>query len=69
MNPFFAKNLDRRGRLVRGIGGVLLITAAVYVHEDSPRIALALCVVGLFSIYQAIRGWCILRACGAKMPF
>ena len=69
MNQFFAKNLDRRGRLIRGIGGLLSIGAAVWIHDGWPRAALVLGAVGLFAIYQAIRGWCLLRACGAKMPF
>ena len=25
--------------------------------------------VGVFVLFEALRGWCVLRACGVKTPF
>jgi len=64
VNRFFARNIDWRGRLLRGLVGLVLLGAAVWVRSDWPWPALMLGVAGLFGLFEALRGWCLLRACG-----
>ena len=69
-------NLDRRGRWVRGIsglvcigvGGVLIITG----WPADPRVWwLCTCgafAIGAFQLFEAKKSWCIVRACGIRTP-
>jgi hypothetical protein len=66
MANFFARNIDRRGRIVRAVWGSALIVAALLVWERSRWIGLVLVVSGVFALYEAARGWCLMRACGIK---
>jgi hypothetical protein len=69
MKRFWAPNLERKGRLVRGLGALtLLVTAALLVGE-SLWVAGMLAAAGVFSLFEAVRGWCVLRACGLKTRF
>jgi hypothetical protein len=63
---FFSKNIDWRGRLVRAVWGAVLIVAGVLLWERSRWACLALVVFGVFALYEAARGWCVMRACGIK---
>lgn len=66
MGKLFARNIDTPGRVVRAIWGVLLIALGVFVFSRS-RVACALLSAGgLFALFEAARGWCIMRACGIK---
>ncbi|MBE7501860.1 MAG: hypothetical protein HS113_16460 [Verrucomicrobiales bacterium] len=63
---FLRPNLERPGRRVRAVmGGVLLVGSlpALTVHG---LLALALAVAGAFALFEAWRGWCLVRACGLK---
>jgi uncharacterized membrane protein len=66
MGTFFAKNIDRRGRIVRAVWGVSLLVAGLLLWERSRWICLALAGFGVFALYEAVRGWCLMRACGIK---
>jgi hypothetical protein len=66
MKNFFNRNLDLKGRIVRGIGGVALITAGLMLHGESSWICFALVASGGFVLFEAVRGWCVMRACGIK---
>ncbi len=68
-------NIDQRGRSVRyRIGLVFLaLGVAVYVvgtrlsHGSVPWVvAGVLAAAGLFSLFEANRGWCLMRALGFK---
>ena len=69
MGSFFAKNIGRTGRILRAVWGVGLIVAGVLLYGRSVWLCLALAAFGVFSLYEAGRGWCILRACGIKTRF
>ncbi len=69
MNRFFARNIDWRGRLVRGLGGLVLLGGAVICRTDWPWLAVPLGMVGVFGLFEALRGWCLMRACGHKTKF
>ena len=69
MNRFFARNIDWRGRLVRGLGGTALLGAALWCRADWPWLAVWLGMAGVFGLFEALRGWCLMRACGLKTKF
>lgn len=69
MNKFFSPNLDRRGRLCRGIGGLAVLAGGLLVCSHSVWAGVALILAGGFMLYEAVRGWCVMRACGIKTKF
>jgi hypothetical protein len=66
MKKFFSPNIDSRGRLVRGLGGGLLVIGGVVVCNYNVWAAVALILSGGFMLFEAVRGWCVMRACGIK---
>jgi hypothetical protein len=66
VNQFFRPNLKRNGRIARGVIGSLCLVAGIVVAGDYSLWGLVLVVAGLFAIFEAIRGWCLARACGIK---
>jgi hypothetical protein len=66
MKKFFSPNLDLRGRLVRGLSGGLLVIGGVVVCNYNAWVAVAMMLAGGFMLFEAGRGWCVMRACGIK---
>ena len=66
MAKLFAPNIDNRGRLVRGIMGTLLLVGGVISVFSVLWLGLVLLASAAFVLFEAIRGWCGLRACGIK---
>jgi hypothetical protein len=66
MKKFFAPNLDTRGRLVRGVGGIACVGAGVVLGGDQRILAVVLILSGGFMLLEAVRGWCVMRACGIR---
>ena len=66
MKRFWAPNLERKGRLVRGLSALALRGAAAMVAGNSIWMAGVFAAAGVFSLIEALRGWCVLRACGLK---
>ena len=53
--------------MARGIIGAILLIAGIIIAGDKLWWAgLILVAAGLFAIFEAVRGWCLLRACGVK---
>jgi hypothetical protein len=69
MNKFFSRNIDSRGRLMRGTLGGLLVIGGVAVGAYNLWAAVALIISGGFCLFEAVRGWCVMRACGIKTKF
>ena len=69
MGRFFNPNLGYRGRMARGVIGALCLVAGIIVAGDYSLWGLVLVVAGLFAIFESIRGWCLVRACGIKTKF
>jgi len=70
-------NIDARGKRVRLIGGVLTTLVAVVLAIATllgtlplwvAFVALGTLVGGLFQIYEARAGWCVMRAMGFRTP-
>lgn len=66
MSRFFSPNIDWRSRLARGVGGALLLIAGMILADYQLWICLLLVGFGLFAIFEALRGWCLVRACGMR---
>jgi hypothetical protein len=70
MSNFFRPNLDRHGRIARGVIGTLCLIAGIIIAGDYEWwVGLILVVPGLFAIFEAISRWCVFRACGIKTKF
>lgn len=71
-------NIDRKGRIARLITGLLTLAAAsvvgwlwytgVWPSGWAAAGAGVLIAYGLFQIYEAWAGWCIMRAMGCRTP-
>ena len=66
MRRFFAANIGPAGRIVRGLMGLALLGGAVLSFQQSVWLALLLAAAGVFGLFEALRGWCLMRACGIK---
>jgi membrane-bound ClpP family serine protease len=66
VSDFFRPNISRQGRIARGVIGALCLVAGIVVAGDVSLWGLILVVAGLFAIFEALRGWCLARACGIK---
>ncbi len=62
-------NLPRKGRVIRGVAGLILLAAAAATYEIHWALTLALGLAGIFVLFEAARGWCVLRACRIRTPF
>ena len=65
---FFSRNIDSRGRLVRGVLATVLllggVTALLMLEPKWP--AVVMLASAAFVLFEALRGWCLMRACGIK---
>jgi uncharacterized membrane protein HdeD (DUF308 family) len=69
-------NIQRNGRIARAVSGVLcLVAGVVVVWAGWPAaaivrwiVAVALAAAGGFQLFEARRGWCVMRACGFRTP-
>ena len=66
MKPVFSRNIDNPGRLVRGLGALVLLVGAGFGFTASVWLGLGLLAEGVFVGFEALRGWCVMRACGIK---
>ena len=66
MKLTFSRNIGNTGRLVRGLGGLALIVGAGFGFFVSVWLGAVLAVLGVFVLFEALRGWCVMRACGIK---
>ena len=66
MKRFFVPNLERNGRLVRGLSGGVLLIAGIIALKWSLLAAIILFGSAAFTLFEAFRGWCVVRACGIK---
>ncbi|HAB14974.1 MAG TPA: hypothetical protein PLX89_16900 [Verrucomicrobiota bacterium] len=62
----FAPNIKGKGRWWRGLMAVLLLGGAPFGLAVSVWLGAVLAAVGGFVAFEALRGWCFLRAGGIK---
>ena len=67
---FWARNIGTSGRVIRLLMGIVLLVAAFYFHQQGARVwPWLLGIAGAFGVFEAMRGWCLLRACKIKVPW
>ena len=66
MKRFFAPNIDTKGRLMRAVTALLFFIAAAVAFRSTTWLGIVLGLIGIFTAFEAVRGWCLLRACGIK---
>jgi len=66
VSQFFRPNLKRQGRIARGVVGSLCLIAGIILVDYFFWLGLIFVAAGLFAIFESLRGWCLLRACGLK---
>ena len=71
MGKSWSCNIERKGRWIRGILGLLFVGVAVWlwIGMNERFWSIGLFVLGLFSLFEAVRGWCALRAVGFNTPY
>ena len=62
----FLPNIDRKGRILRGVLAGLLLSAGLVTLFWEWRLGLVILAAGAFVLFEAVRGWCFVRACGIK---
>ena len=65
----FARNIDSKGRLIRGVGGLALLSAGLLTVSEVTWLGIVLLGSAAVALFEALRGWCALRACGIKTKF
>ena len=66
MSRFWNRNIGYLGRLVRGVLGGMSLIAGIILADHHLGWCLGLVAFGLFAIFEALRGWCLVRACGIR---
>ena len=66
MAGFFKQNISFQGRIARGITGSVLLIVGIILADVTLWATIPLVVIGLFCMFEAVRGWCFLRACGIR---
>jgi hypothetical protein len=55
--------------MARGVIGALCLIAGIVLVDYRLWLGLIFVVAGLFAIFESLRGWCLVRACGVKTKF
>jgi len=66
MKKFFAPNIDQKGRLIRAGIALGFFVSAGFGLVFSVWLGIVFGLAGIFTTIEALRGWCIARACGIK---
>jgi len=69
VSKFFAPNINRTGRLLRFVWGVLTLAGGILAWRWRWWAGVPLLAFALFAFYEALRGWCLVRACGIKTRY
>jgi len=69
VSRFFKPNLNFRGRMARGVIGTLCLIAGIVLVDYRLWLGLIFVAAGLFAIFESLRGWCVVRACGVRTRF
>ncbi len=68
MKTFFKPNITGAGRVARGITALGLLLAGLYAWQSIRWLSILLLVSAGFVTFEALRGWCVMRACGIRTP-
>ncbi len=64
---FWSPNIERRGRIFRIACGIILLLAALLLAREGMGLGAWIAAAGgAFTLFEGLRGWCVLRACKIK---
>jgi len=66
VHQFFRPNLKRQGRIARGVVGTICLITGIILVDFILWLGLIFVAAGLFAIFESLRGWCLVRACGIR---
>ena len=66
MKQFLSPNIETNGRIVRVILTVVLLLAGLLTLTHMRWLGIILIASAGFVFFEALRGWCLFRACGIK---
>jgi hypothetical protein len=69
MKKLFAPNINRAGRWWRVLFALLLVGTGAALLAKHRVAAIFLFGFAAFALFEAARGWCIMRACGVKTKY
>ncbi len=69
MKRFFPPNIGTTGRILRGLVALGLFAGAWFAFGAAAWLGIVLAACGGFVLFEAVRGWCWVRACGIKTKF
>jgi hypothetical protein len=66
MKQLLVPNLQSEGRWARAAVALVLGGLAFVAIPFSRRLRLILFLGAIFTVFEAVRGWCVLRTCGIR---
>lgn len=66
MKSIFKPNISGKGRILRGIIAAILLGVALFASAFPAVARWGFAAGGVFVAFEALRGWCAVRACGIK---
>lgn len=66
MSKLLTPNISGWGRVVRALWGLALVAAAFLISSVPTWLSVVLVGAGGFALFEAVQGWCVVRACGIK---
>lgn len=65
------RNIENTGRIVRGCLSLAFfgIAIAAYFFEWPVWLIILFTIAGGFVAFEAVKGWCVARACGIKTKY
>jgi hypothetical protein len=55
--------------MARGVIGTLCLIAGIVLVDYRLWLGLIFVAAGMFAIFESLRGWCLVRACGVRTRF
>lgn len=65
----FRPNLQSGGRKIRAAMAVIFAGCGVLALPNHGRLGILFFASAAFLLFEALRGWCALRACGVRTKF
>lgn len=66
MKKLFQPNIGKTGRVFRALVKLMLLGVAVWIYRVHWLACVGFAMAGAFCVFEAMRGWCLARACGIK---
>ena len=70
-DSFWSCNINGRGRVIRFLMSLVFFGASAWLwwSLENAFLASGLMAFGVLALFEALRGWCVLRAFGLRTPY